>query len=168
MQRRDGNSVIKLFGLGAALAVLAVAAPALAAPAMSLSRTHIEQAWTPTMTQAAPITGARDIVRSRPLSDVVPMRIVVGLGMRDRAGADLLVRRQYAPGSPAFHRWLTPSQFTAMFNPTYGQAAAVAAYLQQRGFLDVSIEPNNLMVTGTAPASRVGAAFHTTIRALQI
>lgn len=95
------------------------------------------------------------------------MRIVVGLSMRNRAGADNLLLAQHTPGTTVFHKWLTPAQFTAMFNPTYGQAAGVAAYLKQHGFTNVTIEPNNLMVTGIASASRVEAAFHTTIRATQ-
>jgi len=67
----------------------------------------------------------------------MPLHIIVGLHMRDRAGADQLVRSQYAPGSGAFHSWLTPEEFTAKFNPTYSQAASVADYLKRQGFTKV-------------------------------
>lgn len=157
---------MKAFLLGLALATLASAAPSLAAGTFGATQARTSDAgvWAPTMTKAAPIAGyAR--MRLGALPDVAPMRIVVGLGMRDRAGADELLRAQHTRGSAAFHRWLSPAEFTARFNPTYAQAASVASYLVRNGFIDVSIEPNDLMVTGTAPASRVEAAFHTTIRA---
>ena len=93
-----------------------------------------------------------------------PLRVVVGLYMRDPAGAAALVREQYSAGTASFHKWLTPGQFTAMFNPTRAQASAVADYLRQQGFTDVSIEPNNLIVSATGSVSRAEAAFHTSIR----
>jgi pseudomonalisin/xanthomonalisin len=93
------------------------------------------------------------------------MRIVVGLRMRDPAGAQALVRSQFTPGAASFHSWLTPDQFTARFNPTSQQANAVASYLRQQGLTDVAIEPNNLIVSATGTPSRIGQAFHTSIRA---
>ena len=147
--------------------MLGFAAPALASGAWPGSTTHaLEQTWAPTVTQAVPMAGARQPLFALP--EAVPMRIVVGLSMRDRAGADLLIRQQYTPGATYFHRWLTPAQFTSMFNPTYAQAAAVATYLQRHGFTDITIEPNHLIVTGTASASHVESAFHTSIRAAMV
>ncbi len=144
------------FGAAAVAALLTLPTMAGAWPA---DHAVAPQGWVPTVTQAVPIRGGA------PLSDAVPMRVVVGLAMRDRAGADRVVHEQYQPGSVYFHHWLTPAQFTSMFNPTYAQASAVAAYLQRHGFAGVTIEPNRLIVSGTASPSRVESAFHTTIRA---
>jgi subtilase family serine protease len=93
------------------------------------------------------------------------MRIVVGLSMRDADGARKLVASQYTPGHPQFHKWLTPAQFTAMFNPSRRQAESVADYLKRQGFRNVKIEPNNLIVSARGSATQVEAAFHTTIHA---
>ncbi len=98
------------------------------------------------------------------LSKATQLHIVVGLYMRDRAGADQLVREQYNPGHATFHHWLTPSEFTAKFNPSATQAASVAAYLRREGFTNVTIEPNHLIVSGTASVAKAESAFHTTIR----
>src|SRR5579872_4678406 len=146
-----------------ALVLLALFAswPSAAAAAPTVS------AWAPTATQAVPIGQAAVMSHSfvAPLSDSMPMHVVVGLAMRDPAGAARLVRRQLTYGDPMFHNFLTPAQYTATFNPTRAQAIAVASYLQSAGFTNITIEPNNLLVTGTAPASRVAAAFHTAIQA---
>lgn len=92
------------------------------------------------------------------------LHLVVGLYMRDPAGAKQLVARQYTPGHVAFHKWLTPEQFTSMFNPSYKQADDVASYLNKHGFTNVRIEPNHLIVSATGSVSRVEDAFHTSIR----
>ncbi len=78
------------------------------------------QGWVATATQAVPFkflaTGRSQAVSG--LSEATKLHVVVGLYMRDRAGADQLVRAQYHPGHATFHHWLTPSEFTAKFNPS--------------------------------------------------
>jgi len=98
------------------------------------------------------------------VSHAMPLHIVVGLNLRDKTGAEQLVRSQYVRGGASFHQWLTPAQFTEKFSATAGQAAAVASYLSQQGFTNVKIEPNRLIVSATGSVSRVEAAFHTSIK----
>ncbi|MBV8345599.1 MAG: S8/S53 family peptidase [Candidatus Eremiobacteraeota bacterium] len=117
------------------------------------------QGWAATATHAVPI---KNFPAGR-VANSTQLHVVVGLRMRDRAGAQELIRNQYAPGSAAFHGWLSPDQFTAMFNPSAGEAASVATYLKEQGFTRVSVEPNHLLVSGYASAARAEAAFHTTI-----
>lgn len=122
--------------------------------------------WAATATRAIP---ARDLsvsgdATADKLSDAKPLHVVVGLNMRDRRGAQQLVATQYSPGHVAFHKWLTPAQFTTMFNPTSSQAESIASYLRHQGFSRVKIEPNHLIVSGYASVAHVEAAFHTSIR----
>jgi len=91
------------------------------------------------------------------------MHIVVGLRMRDRAGADTLVRRQHTSGDALFHRTLSSEEFTARFNPTRAQVEEVARYLAARGFSKITAPSNNLLVSGYASAASVEAAFDTDI-----
>ncbi|MGB8909003.1 MAG: protease pro-enzyme activation domain-containing protein [Candidatus Cybelea sp.] len=100
------------------------------------------------------------------VSGATPLRIVVRLIMREKAGAQQIVRSQYVQGSANFRKWLTPGPFTAMFNPTTSQAAGVADYLKQQGFTKVSVELNNLAISATGAVSRVEVAFHITIRGI--
>jgi pseudomonalisin len=159
---------MKLWKIAAAIALLGLTAPAFAA-GLSAPRATLSAAsgWASTATQAVSISGSSAMAKSLmvgSLSDSVPLRIVVGLNS-NRAAADSLLRHQSMPGDPLFHRFVTPAQFTAMFNPTRAQAMAVALYLQREGFTNIGIEPNNLLVTAVASPSRAEAAFHTTIRA---
>ncbi|MBV8355230.1 MAG: hypothetical protein JO101_07920, partial [Candidatus Eremiobacteraeota bacterium] len=148
-----GIGMASCTGKGTALLPPGASTPA-AAPA------RIPQGWAPTATKAVPI-------KNFPTGSVpatTQMHIVVGLYMRDRMGAQQLVRDQYTPGHASFHQWLTPAEFTAKFNPTFGRAAAVADYLKHEGFTRVSIEPNHLIVSAVGTVARAEAAFHTSIR----
>lgn len=120
--------------------------------------TKAPSGWAATATHAIRVSFAADKSAASRLSESQAMRIVVGLRMRDRKGAQDAVRR---------HELMTSDQFTAAFNPTRGQAEKVASYLREQGFRQVTIEPNNLIVSGTASAKHVESAFHTTIRAAQ-
>ncbi len=122
--------------------------------------------WAATATHAIPVkalvgTGSAKAER---LPNLKPLHVVVGLYMRDRAGARALVASQYMPGHAAFRKWLTPAEFTAMYNPTFSQAQSVASYLRQQGFTKVRIDPNHLIVSGFGSASQVETAFHTSMR----
>ena len=159
---------MKLWKIAVATLLLGVTAPALSVAAWTPHAALVPNAgWAATATQAVPIGSGRmgtSMMTGR-LSESVPLRIVVGLSMRDRLGAHQFLMHQSIPGDVLFHRFVTPAQFTAMFNPTRVQAEAVAAYLQRAGFTGVNIEPNNLLVTATGSPSRAEAAFHTVIRA---
>ncbi len=124
----------------------------------------VPQGWAATATRALPL-------KNFPTGRVpvnMPMRIVVGLYLRDHDGAAKLVRGQHTRGSAEFMRWLAPGEFTAKFGPTASQAASVADYLKKEGFTKVSIEPNRLIVSATGSVSRVEAAFSTSIRGTMV
>lgn len=121
------------------------------------------QGWAATATHAVKNL-ANGPGKDQSLPDLKPLHVVVGLYMRDRAGARQLVASQYTPGHVAFRKWMTPTQFTAMFNPTSTQAESLAAYLRQQGFERVKIAPNHLIVDGYASVAHVETAFHTSIR----
>jgi subtilase family serine protease len=116
--------------------------------------------WAATASRQIVPLGSTDLGRA-PSS--MPMHIALGLAMRDREGARLIVRRQHTPGDPMFHKTLEPEQFTAMFNPTGSQVAAVGRYLALHGFTNLVAEPNNLIVSGDARAAAVEAAFKTEV-----
>jgi pseudomonalisin len=140
--------------------------PNTALPNSSLptSTERIPSGWAATATQAIPFKQ----FPSGSVSNGTQLHIVVGLRMRDHTGAQQLLRDQHTRGSASFHRWMTPEAFTAAFNPTASQAAGVANYLKAQGFTNVSVEPNNLIVSGYASVSHVESAFHTTIHGTMV
>ena len=138
--------------------------PSLSSLSGPISTEHVPPGWTATATKAIPL-------KNFPTARVpvnMPMRIVVGLYLRDHDGAAKLVRGQHTRGSAEFMQWLTPGEFTAKFGPTAGQAASVADYLKKEGFTKVSIEPNRLIVSATGSVARVEAAFSTSIRGIMV
>ncbi len=120
--------------------------------------------WAATATKTLQLVHATDLGK---ISDATPLRLVVGLRMRDRAGAMNLVHREHNPHDPMYHKTVTPAQFTAAYNATGAQVNAVAAYLSANGFTNVEVEPNNLMITANATAGQASRAFNTQIDAFR-
>ncbi|MBC5802071.1 MAG: S8/S53 family peptidase [Candidatus Eremiobacteraeota bacterium] len=151
--------------LGASLVALVHQSHAQAAPGVrEFNAGPLPQTvgWSATATKSlAPLlTKATD--RGQ-IAGTTPLRIVVGLKMRNLAGAKMLLQLEHTPFNALYQTKTTPARFTAAYNPTGAQVAAVGQYLVSRGFTNVVAEPNNLMVTGNATAAQVEAAFRTRI-----
>ena len=91
-----------------------------------------------------------------PMSLAQPLRVSVSLQLRDETQLRAFIANPSHPN-------LTPAQFTAQYGPSEADANAVAAWLKQHGFSDVSISSNRLLVSATAPAAAVQSAFHTNV-----
>jgi xanthomonalisin len=91
-----------------------------------------------------------------PVSLAQPMRVSVSLQLRNEAQLRAFIANPNHPN-------LTPAEFTAHYGPSQADADAVAAWLTQHGFSDVSISSNRLLVSATAPAAAVQSAFHTNL-----
>jgi subtilase family serine protease len=99
---------------------------------------------------------------SRMLGRAVPTQTVafdVYLHLRNGAELDTLLDEQQLPGSPQFHRWLTPSQFRARFGADPAEIARVTAELRAAGLAAAVNGSHSLHVTGSAAA--VERAFAT-------
>jgi subtilase family serine protease len=83
-------------------------------------------------------------VRSAPIS------ARVYLAGRDRAGLTRYATAVSSPGSPLFHRYLSPAGVRARFGPAPGQVAAVASWLTGTGLRISAVSPEYIAVTGTA------------------
>ncbi len=73
-----------------------------------------------------------------------------------------------APGSPMFHRWLTPEEFGAQFGPSDNDIAAVKSWLVGHGFRGLRVNPGKetMEIAGNVAAMRT--AFHTGIHRYQV
>jgi len=58
---------------------------------------------------------------------------------------------------------MSASQVLAEFSPTSSDVSTVTSYLQSKGFTNVTVEPNNLIVSATGTAAQVSSAFNTTL-----
>ncbi|MBD5633888.1 MAG: S8/S53 family peptidase [Candidatus Eremiobacteraeota bacterium] len=103
-----------------------------------------------------------------PVADAQPLRLVVGLQVRNRAAIDVLLRRQNTLGDPLYQHFLTPAQTTALFNPTGTTVQAVASYLNASGVRNLHVSPDNLLLTGDATAGVARRAFATDLHSFAL
>ncbi len=107
--------------------------------------------WAATATRAFAIRNASD---QGPASTSTPMTIRLGLQMRNLSALKTAV----AQGST-----VSDATFLASYAPSAAQVSAVKSYLQSKGFSNITVEPNNLLVSATGTTGQVENAFSTSI-----
>ncbi|HEV3155520.1 MAG TPA: S53 family peptidase [Candidatus Baltobacteraceae bacterium] len=112
--------------------------------------------WATTGTQAVNLANAVDL-GNLPAAQQLTVR--VGLALRNQSQLQAAV---------ASGQTVDPSTFMATYAPTSAQVAQVTNYLQSQGFSNISVEPNNLIVSATATAAQAQTAFDTTLHAFSI
>lgn len=127
----------------------------MAAPAASA---QTGATWVQTGTQAMNLSNA---VLQGPLSPSTPLRLVISLNLRNNTALNQYISAISTPGNALYGQYLTPTEFTADYGPTSEQVQLVTDYLSQQGFTNISVEPNNLMISADATAAQVEAAFNT-------
>jgi subtilase family serine protease len=69
----------------------------------------------------------------------------------------------HRPGSPTFHKWITPDQFGELYGLTDSDIATVSGWLQQHGFAVSRINRAKTAIEFSGTAGGVRSAFHTQI-----
>ncbi|MGA8618719.1 MAG: S53 family peptidase [Candidatus Sulfotelmatobacter sp.] len=128
-----------------------------------LSGFAIAQTWVSTATQAVGPTLANAISQGA-LPDSTPVHVNVGLQIQNRAALVSYVQSITNPNSPLYGQELQPSDFLASYAPSPTQVHSVVSYLNQQGFQNVQIEPNNLMIAADGTAGAVRQAFNTQLQ----
>ncbi len=67
----------------------------------------------------------------------------------------------HTPGSPSYHKWLTPAEFQKQFGLAPAKIRAIESELSSYGLNAVQVSPHRIHVTGAA--AQVQAAFNTTL-----
>jgi Pro-kumamolisin, activation domain/Bacterial Ig-like domain (group 3)/Subtilase family len=70
-----------------------------------------------------------------------------------------LLASQQDPGSPSYHKWLTPDQFAANFGMADSDIATVTAWLKQQGFVVDSIARSKNRIAFSGTVDRINATF---------
>lgn len=107
--------------------------------------------WAATNTQAYALKNATDL-GALPATQSLTVR--VGLQMHNASQLQQLV---------ASGQTIDDGTYLAQYAPTAAEVGAVKTYLQSQGFGNITVEPNNLIVSGTASAAVVQKAFDTTL-----
>jgi len=91
------------------------------------------------------------------------LHLSIGLRPGDPAGLDSLLQAIYTPGSPQYHHYLTPAEFTQLFAPGTDQVQQVVSFLQSQGISVQSVAPNRLLIDATTTVGVAEQAFHVQI-----
>jgi pseudomonalisin len=112
--------------------------------------------WQTTNTQALSLRNATDLGA---LESTKSITVRVGLQMQNLSAAQALLQSGQR---------VSAAQFKAQFSPTDAQVASVTSYLQSQGLSNVSVEPNNLLVSATGTVAQVQSAFNTKLDAFTV
>ncbi len=118
--------------------------------------------WVPTATKA--MTSEMQVLKATDLgatSASTPVRLALGLQVRNAAGLKALARAVSTPDSANDQHFLTPAGFLADYAPTAAQVKTVSSYLTQQGFTGVSVASNRLYVSADGTAGQAESAFNT-------
>ncbi len=127
----------------------------------------------PTTSPAAPVGTGSVVVAPgySPPSDAqelgavparTPVEVEVGLGESNATALASAVSALYAPGSPAYHAFLSPTTLGTEFGAPASEVGAAQAYFASFG-LTATVDTERLLLTVTGPAGAVGAAFGTNL-----
>lgn len=104
----------------------------------------------------SPRLRAAELVDAADPDESLPMSIMLQLRQRDELAA--LITAQQQPGSPQYHQWLTPHEFTARFAPEPAEYAALADWLERQGFA-VHRWPSRVRLDFAGPVAAAERAF---------
>jgi len=148
MSRRSACAAAAVAGL--TIAGLAIAAPGHQAGAA------VRPATVTVAGSVAPFTAGTRAAGRLPAAE----RLTIQLWLQPRtAQATLFAQAVSTPGSPQFHRYLSPDAYADRFAATAADATAVETWLRASGFTAVSQGPQRTYVQAIATVAQISRAF---------
>ncbi|HWC35385.1 MAG TPA: S53 family peptidase [Mycobacteriales bacterium] len=164
----NGNSRRLVIGAAICALLMGGVAPSLAATSGSSAsvpaagRTPIRTLLhtVPQLIRRATDLGALDPLRS--------LHVMLPLALPEQSALDRYVQAEYQPGSPSFHRFLSPAEFGERFGAPPAEVAGVTRALRQLG-LDVDAPAaNRLYVEASGPVGQLQRVFGTAIHGFRL
>ena len=135
--------------------------PALEPPMPAVAATPSITTAPPTNVTVAPAFSAPSgVVAVGPLPSEQPMTVLVGLDPSDPVGLGGLLSALYAPGTPEYQRFDSPSELAEQYGPSTSAVLAARSYFQGFG-LSATVSPDHLLLTVSGNSGRVASAFGT-------
>ena len=134
-----------------------------------LPEARADDGWAATATQG--ITQANFTIPVQvlgPLPGSTPLRIMVGLQLRNEAALNSAILAINTPGNPAYRKFLKPNQFSQTYAPSAAQVQAVESYLKRMGLTSIATPSNHMYVVASGTAAAIEAAFNTGLWQYQI
>jgi subtilase family serine protease len=108
----------------------------------------------------SPLANAANDRGAAPASmQVDRIHMVLKRSAAQEAALRSLIQEQNSPGSPEYHKWLTPAQFGQQFGPSSQDIAKIQSWLESEGFSGVKVNPGALTVEFNGTVSQVAHAF---------
>src|SRR5882724_11823164 len=106
------------------------------------------------------LTADRDL---GPVEDETPIPLFLMLkhSPEQQADLDALLTAQQDPGSPSYHKWLTPQEFGERFGASESDISKLTFWLQSEGFQVTSVLNNASTISFNGTAAAVRNTFHT-------
>ena len=95
-----------------------------------------------------------------PLAAATPLRLAIGLPLRNQSSLTELLGNLYDPASPGYRQFITPEQFTERFGPSVADYQAVITFLKANGFTNIETHPNRMIVDAIESVAGIERAFH--------
>lgn len=130
----------------------------LAVPGWSAQRQRLHGHVPAAVSRLAPV--------GRPAADQ-PLRLAVGLPLRDAAGLTKLLAELHDPASPNCGRYLTPAQFADRFGPNEQDYQAVIEFAKANGLTVAATHPNRVVLDLTGSVATIEKALRVTLRTYQ-
>jgi subtilase family serine protease len=83
------------------------------------------------------------------------------LKYRDSAAVETYIQQMHTLGHPNYRKVLTPGEVARRFGPTVEQVGMVTSFLQARGFSNIRVSADSLLVEADGPAGMVSRALQT-------
>jgi hypothetical protein len=94
------------------------------------------------------------------------LSLSIGFRLRNEAELEELLREQNTPGSPNYHKYLTPAEFQARFGPTPEMVSQVENFLTSQHLRVIGAE--GLLIQASGQVSQVNCAFATQLNDYQL
>ncbi|MGC2297335.1 MAG: S53 family peptidase [Acidobacteriaceae bacterium] len=129
----------------------------------SVISVHAQTLWTSTATQGISLSQLASAADYGPATSTQAVTVRVALRLRNQAALNTYIKNINDPTNALYGESLTPAQFAAAYAPSNAQVQQVVGYLQSQGFENVTVEPNNLLVSADGTVAQASAAFNTPI-----
>jgi subtilase family serine protease len=91
------------------------------------------------------------------------IQVVLKRSSAQESALQQLITGMHTPGSPSYHKWLTPAQFGEQFGASDQDIATVEAWLQSKGFSITKVNPGKQTLEMSGSVSQFRTAFNTQI-----
>jgi uncharacterized protein (TIGR03437 family) len=91
------------------------------------------------------------------------VRLMLKPSPAQQAQLDQLLREQQTPGSPNFHKWLTPEQFAAQFGVSQADISKITTWMRSQGLDVITVGRGRKYIAFNATVQQIQSALKTEI-----